>query len=383
MALEALASSSPLIVYFDFKSPYAYLAVGPTRALERELGVAFDWRPFVLDIPSYLGSAKLDKAGKVAEQNRTAGQWSGVKYAYYDCRRYASLESRVVRGTVKIWDTHLVATAMLWAREHDRPTLDRFMDLVCLPFWKREFDPEDTESVTGALSAAGADGARFADWAQAEGFSLNDRLQQEAFAAGVYGVPTYVLDGEMYFGREHLPRLRWELSGKHGPAPDIGYSVGSSTSIDQPRPKRISIGVDSSLDSLLAFPTLKSLLDRYDLEAEWVEVETRRPGRLPPREDQSRGALHKHFRARNRRSDLERYAPGEAKSEDIPAALTAALTAELTAELKTHGLVLAQEGPAEVRNPALPGIVVKIDEELYIGRQHLPLIALHLASGSS
>ena len=102
MALEALQSSSPLIVYFDFKSPYAYLAVEPTRALERELGVTFDWRPFVLDIPSYLGSAKLDKAGKEAQQNRTAGQWSGVKYAYYDCRRYANLDSRIVRGTKKI-----------------------------------------------------------------------------------------------------------------------------------------------------------------------------------------------------------------------------------------------------------------------------------------
>ncbi|MDG2336213.1 MAG: DsbA family protein [Myxococcota bacterium] len=375
MALEALQSSSPLIVYFDFKSPYAYLAVEPTRALERELGVTFDWRPFVLDIPSYLGSAKLDKAGKVAQQNRTAGQWSGVKYAYYDCRRYANLDSRIVRGTKKIWDTHLVATAMLWARDHDRSIMDRFMDLVCLPFWKREFDPEAMEVVTGALSAAGADGEGFANWAQSEGFALNARLQQEAFAAGVYGVPTYVLDGEMYFGREHLPRLGWELAGKSGPAPDIGYAVGSSTSIDQPRPKSISIGVDGSLDSLLAFPALKSLLDRYDLEAEWVEVEPRRAGSLPPREDQSRGALHKHFRLRNRRADLERYTPEELKNEDLREALAAAL--------KTHGLVLGQEGPAEVRRSALPGIVVKIDEELYIGRQHLPLIALHLASGSS
>ena len=64
-----LESDRSLIVYIDFKSPYAYLAVEPTRRMLNELGLSADWRPFVLDIPSYLGTAKLDKAGKVAKQN--------------------------------------------------------------------------------------------------------------------------------------------------------------------------------------------------------------------------------------------------------------------------------------------------------------------------
>ena len=48
----------PAIVYIDIKSPYAFVALKPIFALERELGVQFDWRPLTLDIPSYLGSAK-------------------------------------------------------------------------------------------------------------------------------------------------------------------------------------------------------------------------------------------------------------------------------------------------------------------------------------
>ena len=102
-----LKSDRPLIVYLDFKSPYAYLAWQPTLEMARELGVPVGWRPFVLDIPSYLGSAKLGKSGELAEQNRSEEQWSGVKYAYYDCRRYANLRQLTVRGTVKIWDTNL------------------------------------------------------------------------------------------------------------------------------------------------------------------------------------------------------------------------------------------------------------------------------------
>ena len=56
---DPLASDAPLIVYLDFKSPYAFLSVEPTRDIAKDLGIAVDWRPLTLDIPSYLGSAKL------------------------------------------------------------------------------------------------------------------------------------------------------------------------------------------------------------------------------------------------------------------------------------------------------------------------------------
>ena len=60
-----LRGEHPLAVYIDLKSPYAYLAIDPTRAMAAAAGVAVDWRPFTLDIPSYLGSAKLDRKGEV------------------------------------------------------------------------------------------------------------------------------------------------------------------------------------------------------------------------------------------------------------------------------------------------------------------------------
>jgi 2-hydroxychromene-2-carboxylate isomerase len=61
--------SQELTVYIDFKSPYAYLAIEPTRRLAQELDIGVDWRPFVLDIPSYLGSARLNDTGEVATQS--------------------------------------------------------------------------------------------------------------------------------------------------------------------------------------------------------------------------------------------------------------------------------------------------------------------------
>jgi len=51
----------------------------------------------------------------------------------------------------------------------------------------------------------------------------HDEVQHRIFDAGVFGVPSYVIDGELFFGREHLPMVRWLLGGKRGTAPDIAY----------------------------------------------------------------------------------------------------------------------------------------------------------------
>ncbi len=219
--MQALQSDAPLIAYIDIKSPYAFIAVRPTRALGRALGINIDWRPFTLDIPSYLGSARLDARGKVVEHNRSASQWSGVKYAYRDARRYAALTGLTLRGTEKIWDTRLVNIALLWARERGEAAVAAFLDQVYPPFWRRELDVEDIDVVQAALDAAGIGRAGFHQWAEGAGGTLHDQLQAEAFAAGVFGVPTYVVGGEMFFGREHLPMVRWLLSGREGPAPDV------------------------------------------------------------------------------------------------------------------------------------------------------------------
>ena len=76
-----------ITVYSDYKSPYAFLAKDLVHALARDTGVAIIWRPYVLNIPAYLGSAVVDADGTVLEANRNAHQWRRVRYSYMDCRR--------------------------------------------------------------------------------------------------------------------------------------------------------------------------------------------------------------------------------------------------------------------------------------------------------
>jgi 2-hydroxychromene-2-carboxylate isomerase len=107
------AEPRTITLYTDYKSPYAYLAKDLACALERDFAVRLDVLPYVLNIPDFLGSARLDAAGKVIEEQRTAHQWRRVKYSYMDCRRQARKRGLTIRGTVKIWDTVLGAAGML------------------------------------------------------------------------------------------------------------------------------------------------------------------------------------------------------------------------------------------------------------------------------
>lgn len=220
---DPLRSDRPLIVYVDYKSPYAFIAVAPTYELGAALGIEIDWRPLTLDIPSYLGSARLDARGKVAESQRSASQWTAVRYAYKDARRYAALRGLTVRGTTKIWDTALAGQAMLWAKAQSDSILRRFTELTYARFWKRELDVEDPAVVEALLLEAGADVAGFRADALGAGRARYDAMQRQIFEAGIFGVPGYVVDGEYHFGREHLPRIRWLLGGRRGPPPDVAY----------------------------------------------------------------------------------------------------------------------------------------------------------------
>src|SRR5215831_1168080 len=226
LEFDPLSSRTRLIVYIDFKSPYAYLAKDPSWSLADELRLDIDWRPFTLDIPSYLGSARLDKKNRVVESQRTETQWRAVKSAYADVRRYGSLRKLVVRGTTKIWDSSLAAIGLLWAKRHGSSVLRAYMGVTYERFWKRELDIEDVSVIEGVLQETGANTEQFREYLSGEGRALHDLIQRSAFDAGIFGVPTFIVSREMFFGREHLPRIKWILLGRHGPAPDVAYEGG-------------------------------------------------------------------------------------------------------------------------------------------------------------
>jgi 2-hydroxychromene-2-carboxylate isomerase len=207
-------STRPRVVhYFDYKSPYAYLAQKATDALEVEacaLGIAFERFPYTLDIPSYLGEARLDDSGRDVIGTRNAHQWRRVRYAYMDCRREAARRGLVIRGPRKIFDSSIAHVGFLWVARAGR--IQPYHDRVFEKFWKRALDLESVEAIEAEIAAAGVDTVGFADFLGGEGRELHDRLGADAEAKGVFGVPSYLVDDELFWGSERIDRVRERIA---------------------------------------------------------------------------------------------------------------------------------------------------------------------------
>jgi 2-hydroxychromene-2-carboxylate isomerase len=195
--------------YFDYKSPYAYLAQEETYRLQEDFDVQIDWLPYTLDIPSYLGSAEVDTTGQVISEARNAHQWRRVKYSYMDCRREANRRGLILKGPRKIFDSSLAHIGMLCAKRQGDFRL--YHDAVYERFWKRELDIENPLAIRQVLEEVGIDGASFLDYLHGEGRQEHDRVRTQAEGLGVFGVPSYVVNGELFWGAERIVRVRERL----------------------------------------------------------------------------------------------------------------------------------------------------------------------------
>jgi 2-hydroxychromene-2-carboxylate isomerase len=211
--LASMSAAPTITVYTDYKSPYAFLAKDRVYALAAATGAAIDWRPYILNVPLYLGSATVDASGAVVEADRNAHQWRRIRYMFMDCRRQARKRGLILRSTQKIWDSAPAAAGMLFAQRAGEPAFRHYHDMIFDRFWKRELDIESTDALAAVLTEAGADGPAFAAFLP-EGLAQVAAIARAAEADGVFGVPTFILDGDMFWGGEHLPDIFEMLSGK-------------------------------------------------------------------------------------------------------------------------------------------------------------------------
>jgi 2-hydroxychromene-2-carboxylate isomerase len=199
-----------LIVYFDYKSPYTFIARDLIYDLEQELRVDVDWRPYCINIPDMFGSAEVNDRGELVADGRSDHQWRRIRYLYLDCRRVAQKRGLTLRAPLKVFRSDTALIGMLYARKLGafRP----YHDLVFDRFWRRDLDIDDASAIADTLQRVGVDVSGFAEFERAEGRTELARIGDEAHEIGIFGVPSFVVGGELYWGREHLPEIRRLLS---------------------------------------------------------------------------------------------------------------------------------------------------------------------------
>ncbi len=189
-------------VYTDYKSPYAFVANREIFALEERGDVTLDWYPYILRIEQYLG----------AVETRNAHQWRRVRYSYMDARRMANRQGLTLYGPQRVFNGTFAATGLLFAKAGG--FFRAYHDLLFERFFQRAVDIDVLEEVCAIVAEAGGDAAAFKSYAEGPGRAEVDRVIDEAEEMGVFGVPTLVLDGELFWGSERIPMVVERLEGK-------------------------------------------------------------------------------------------------------------------------------------------------------------------------
>ena len=108
-------------LYYDYKSPFTYLAMAPAYALMESHRVRLNYIPRELNVRGAYGG-DLDQ--------RSERDWRKVRYLYLDARRWANARGIIIRGPQKIFDSKLALMSGLWADQHGkfRPYSDRVFE---------------------------------------------------------------------------------------------------------------------------------------------------------------------------------------------------------------------------------------------------------------
>lgn len=179
-----------LTVYIDFKSPAAYLAISPTLALAKRLDLAIDWKPFRAierEVP------KLGKQETVGESHRRVRAASQRALSV----KYAAHQGIDLRFPPQPGSTDLALGVLLGIEGDPLP----FIRGALNAYWEAHADLDDMAVVHALLVESGVTYTG----SLADARSVLEAAQMQAEEAGIVGVPGYVIEEQLFVGREHLP----------------------------------------------------------------------------------------------------------------------------------------------------------------------------------
>lgn len=188
--------------FFDVGSPAAYLAFQRLPALCEAAGATLHWRPMLL-------GGVFQATGNQSPVNIPA---KGA-YIFTDLQRFARRHDIPFRRNPHFPINTLTLMRMatgLQLREPQR--FLRYVDAVYRAIWADGLDMNDPVVVAGVLRQAGFEPEALL--ALAGDAQVKQQLKddtQEAVARGVFGAPTFFVDGEMYWGQDRLDFVKEAL----------------------------------------------------------------------------------------------------------------------------------------------------------------------------
>ena len=199
------AGGGPIDFWFEFSSPYGYIASQLADDLEKRMGRPMKWRPMLLGpIFKVTGQAPLTEIPLKGPYSKRdflrSARMHGVAYRQ---------PSKFPIGTVA------AVRAFYWLDDRDPAQARALAKALYKAYFADDVDIGAPATVLEIAKSLGIDAQAMA--AALEDPAIKERAKKEvegAIAAGVFGSPFFVVDGEPFWGVDRIPMLEeWVRRG--------------------------------------------------------------------------------------------------------------------------------------------------------------------------
>lgn len=183
-----------LRIYIDFKSPAALLAMKPTRALAQRLGQTFEFLPFRTSQPPVPGKKDEETKGETHRRVRALARRATHL-------KYAAIQDTEMKFPDEPGQCDLALAALLYAQ----PSPDKFIEAAFRAYWSEGQDLNHPDVIEKLLTTSGYDASGFEPEKYLEDLV---KVHRKAEEIGIIDTPAYIIDGQIFIGREHLPWIK-------------------------------------------------------------------------------------------------------------------------------------------------------------------------------
>ena len=178
--------------YFDFISPYSYLAYKKLKKINLDNKININYKPILLG-----GLHKLSGITAPAFNERK------MKNMKNDCKLVANKNDIEFQ-----WNTKFPINTLTLMRGYiaiDEETKNNFFDICFDYYWKDNVDISDKKILSKILELSELDEKEFFLKTQDE--KIKDELKKltnDAFQKDIFGAPTFVVNNKIFWGQDRL-----------------------------------------------------------------------------------------------------------------------------------------------------------------------------------
>jgi len=202
-----------LTVVLDVRHPFSYLALEPAIAFGNKHGLEINWLP-IRSKPLKAPTTQGPQDDRSIRHRRNRAQMIAR-----EIETYASAAGLTIRDYYRDPDPSALHLGLLFARSAGKTIVESFLRESFRGYWAGELAPNDLHAIAKIVASSGADPDAFEAWCETEGRALDEGIAADLTARGVTVAPGYLVQGEFFHGRQHLPMIEWILGGRVGPGP--------------------------------------------------------------------------------------------------------------------------------------------------------------------